>query len=969
MAELDTARIKRNVGKMLSSGAPEADIDAYVAAEGATPEMLRGAASAPTTPTARSETDPNLQADALKQGMTSLVGGVGETSKQLTGNGQALIDWAARNAPQGYTPAGNKLKEGELSALPRAAVEGAPGLAADIGAATVGSKIGKVFGSKGRLLGGLAGGTLSYLMRNAGDSAKETAAAQGNEGDPTLAQKLRGYGTTAVESIPNTASLLLPGGRIAATGVKGAVDAAGRVATKAGVEAATEMSQEGIHQLGTRGEINDPKAILAAGATGAATQGAFSTPKGIRDTVGAVRERGTDTSAAAAVANRLSERSTPEEMSNTKTAGTAVSRVQSDVQRELGDMARNTEMSTEAANTLRAVQSGQHVSDADLAHIAHPAIAELAAQANILNRWQVDAGGRVEGGVTGFGKKLAKDRTFQLVAGAAGGYGALTSAPAIIASAPHAGAVLGAAYGGARALDYLTGKRSPVQAFTEKFADGTTATRPGSRAIDTQPLETELSSAVSDVNTAQRAADAEALSRQQARASRAGTAAVRSAVGEEVRSQNKTTRKDTQDIKQLLKQLAVSEKLRSRNMASAQRAGDVMEVEMAQALANRPAPPLALPAPAMRALPPPSIRMGDGVIRLGSQASGAPIAQPSPAPLRALPAPEQLPFAQPVGGPYTQSSDHTPDAPEPTRALPANVMKLLSYMPRIEKSAPAVARPVEAPADDMAIPAFLRRGEAPPVVRPQPVSAPAEIRPQPEAPTPSPAKSYEEYVAKWQKLGAKHSEVPASALAAELDIPDFLRRDKMEEKTGTPKVSSMTGVKKPDFSIEQISDGRFAVFTDGLSWSGSYKTRENAQRALNAFLSKTETKGPKKAVSKQAEDAAEEWTVEHDKAELKPFEAANAIADKWEADGKTFRTTREQFVGYLSRVLKDKVEVASKLSKQTGIDELKLRKTLWALKDRGAALAKIDQLSRIHKDHEDAIRSTLEPKVTKWWTK
>lgn len=39
---MDFARIKRNINKMIDQNAPEADIDAYVASEGVTPEMLRG---------------------------------------------------------------------------------------------------------------------------------------------------------------------------------------------------------------------------------------------------------------------------------------------------------------------------------------------------------------------------------------------------------------------------------------------------------------------------------------------------------------------------------------------------------------------------------------------------------------------------------------------------------------------------------------------------------------------------------------------------------------------------------------------------------------------------------------------------------------------------------------------------------------------------------------------------------------
>lgn len=44
----DIARIKGNIGKMIAQGAPEADIDAYVKGEGATPEMLRGEAPVST---------------------------------------------------------------------------------------------------------------------------------------------------------------------------------------------------------------------------------------------------------------------------------------------------------------------------------------------------------------------------------------------------------------------------------------------------------------------------------------------------------------------------------------------------------------------------------------------------------------------------------------------------------------------------------------------------------------------------------------------------------------------------------------------------------------------------------------------------------------------------------------------------------------------------------------------------------
>jgi hypothetical protein len=133
-------------------------------------------------------------------------------------------------------------------------------------------------------------------------------------------------------------------------------------------------------------------------------------------------------------------------------------------------------------------------------------------------------------------------------------------------------------------------------------------------------------------------------------------------------------------------------------------------------------------------------------------------------------------------------------------------------------------------------------------------------------------------------------------------------------------------------------------------------------------LQKATAEAPKAPVKKM-QDAAEDWVIEHDKADLSPYDAANAIADQMEKAGKPFRVGRSSVVGYVSRILKDKSEAASNVAKAAGIDELKLRKTLWGLKDRDAALAKIDQLSRLYPKHEDLIRSTLEPKVTKWWKK
>lgn len=70
----DHSRIKRNIEKMISMGAPEADIDAYVAQEGVTPEALRGGLSASagmTEPVA----EPSTAMDVAKGGASGLAQG------------------------------------------------------------------------------------------------------------------------------------------------------------------------------------------------------------------------------------------------------------------------------------------------------------------------------------------------------------------------------------------------------------------------------------------------------------------------------------------------------------------------------------------------------------------------------------------------------------------------------------------------------------------------------------------------------------------------------------------------------------------------------------------------------------------------------------------------------------------------------------------------------------------------------
>jgi hypothetical protein len=74
MAEQDTARIKRNIAKMIDQGAPETDIDAYVASEGTTPDALRGGSS---------KKQDDSYAGSLTQGVSDVFSGVGKDGQEL----------------------------------------------------------------------------------------------------------------------------------------------------------------------------------------------------------------------------------------------------------------------------------------------------------------------------------------------------------------------------------------------------------------------------------------------------------------------------------------------------------------------------------------------------------------------------------------------------------------------------------------------------------------------------------------------------------------------------------------------------------------------------------------------------------------------------------------------------------------------------------------------------------------------
>jgi hypothetical protein len=337
----------------------------------------------------------------------------------------------------------------------------------------------------------------------------------------------------------------------------------------------------------------------------------------------------------------------------------------------------------------------------------------------------------------------------------------------------------------------------------------------------------------------------------------------------------------------------------------------------------------------------------------------APEVAPEPAPAGPVAAPEPAPAA-PVG-PWRQFGQANGIADPAVAQL--NVQSLLAKLAKSQKPAEPAAPPPEAPVDlgqfqnvldqgsqmEGGIAALVKQLAQPQKLLSQRSPVQYMGAPEPQKLLPPPAKP---------TLPEVMPQLPAETAPAALPAPPRPPVEASVAPVAPPPPVKVT-VRKPPLreAMKPTEDAPYGI-PDFLDRTKSKPSLAQEKPPLAKTMEK---------VKQVAEDAAEDWVIEHDKAEMKPFEAANAIADKMEADGKTFRIGRQNLVGYVSRILKDKSEVAAKVAKATGIDELKLRKTLWGLKDRPAALAKIDQLVRINPKHEELIRSTLEPKVTKWW--
>jgi hypothetical protein len=447
----------------------------------------------------------------LQHGVASHVRDMGETGKDFAGLGNDKANSVANTIdPKDYQgapiirPGGHFYNPSDINFrnIPQNLAEAAPGVGQDL---LVGASVGKV-----NKWAGLAAGVGSTLLRTLGPMAKENAKARtGDENaEPNVADKERALITGAVQAPINATSLgrVLPGivGKTAGVGVKGAGNALAKYLTTVGVEGGAGVARDAVGQVGTtmgtdEGTKFDANQAAASGITSAAGGALLASPRLARDGYTATKFRefgGDNAQAAAALANRqitaADGKNLVGPLGGTKTAAEAVADAHSDVHNELKDSSSKlSKLSTDGDNTIQRIKDGGAVSNTELKNLEAEVSADpegastihLARQA-LLSKKLKDMGDfngdSFNGGVSGLMDKNlrplyqpvgAAASAAAALAGHAGGLGMIgMAAPSVI------GGVYGT-YAAARALDKITGARSPAQGFTDKFADANVPVR------------------------------------------------------------------------------------------------------------------------------------------------------------------------------------------------------------------------------------------------------------------------------------------------------------------------------------------------------------------------------------------------------------------------------------------------------------------------------------------------------------
>jgi hypothetical protein len=424
----------------------------------------------------------------------AIVDGPAETLKQYAGVGPGRKDDPNYVGTDFFGGSANPTKW-NYGQLPQILAENAPGMAAGAAAAAGGAKTAKTvgLGKKAQMLAALAAAGVYGFGSSAGDTAKEAAVARtGDANAETNSSDLtRGAVTAAAANAVGALAptRLIPGmNKLNTVGAQGALDAAkrylGTTAIGAGSGAASDAITQAGTKLGTDAPI-DVNRIANAGLAGGLTSGAMAAPQLAGDTVRAGNMREFGGANAEPTKNYATRLATAGEglggLGNSKRDAQAHEMVKSDLRNELSDASRGMQLGPDADNALQRIKSGDPITPRELDMIerqaaAHPDGANAAYLARTLRVAQLAQekgtykNDRWAGGVSGafdanIGYMLNPFRS--LTGAAASGLGIHllgTSSPSFAAAAFGS-------YTAARALDGMTGMRSPAKSFADHFAD------------------------------------------------------------------------------------------------------------------------------------------------------------------------------------------------------------------------------------------------------------------------------------------------------------------------------------------------------------------------------------------------------------------------------------------------------------------------------------------------------------------
>lgn len=439
--------------------------------------------------------EPSGVAAGFAHGAEDIDNGIKQTAKQYLGVGNGPSAPADPNfVPAEVINGFNPLKW-NYGQLPQKIAESAPGLAETAAAATAGSKIGGIAGIRGRLLGGLAGAAGSIWANSAGNAAKADAVSRTGDAnaEPNLSDKTRAGLTEGASALAQSIGPMrfVPGaGAVTkAVGNAGLKAAAAKYLTTVGENAAAGAAGSTISQAGNtvgtdKGLSVDPSKVADAAVGNAGAAALMGAPRGIVDAHAAVSQRafgGDNAKATAAYFNRLQDNAGAAGLGNTKDAYAAHENTVANLKKELGQV-DTSDMDQDTANALSLAKSDKPITPEHVQAItaADPQAGFLARQLLVAQHAEkfgsLDAAGKSwAGGLSGIADKYAigplrRHIAYALPAALTGA--TLTGSYAIPALAGATGV-----YAGARALDNLTGMRSPAQGLAEKFVDQSVPTR------------------------------------------------------------------------------------------------------------------------------------------------------------------------------------------------------------------------------------------------------------------------------------------------------------------------------------------------------------------------------------------------------------------------------------------------------------------------------------------------------------